>query len=52
MKTIEEIIEDIGNFFGDTSRSQAETRAGLEQIAGECEVLLESLPEDDESDEG
>ena len=43
------IIEAIRKFFGDTSRSAQETKDGLMDIAAECEMLAESIP--DETDD-
>ena len=39
----EELKEHVMDFFGDTSRSAAETRDGLEQLAEEARMLAESI---------
>lgn len=41
--SIEEILEAIQAYYGDTSRSREETREGLDEVAGELETLLETL---------
>lgn len=41
--TIEEIKEIVNKYFGDTSRSQDDTRAGLQELMEEIEILLDSL---------
>lgn len=46
--SIEELKQAVQDFFGDTSRSQSETRAGLEELAGDIESYIDSLPEDDD----
>lgn len=39
----DEIIEAITKYFGDTSRSQSETKSDLLGIAEHCETMAESL---------
>lgn len=46
--TLEELKEALQKFFGDTSRSQQETRDGLLDIAADAELLAEGL--EDEGD--
>jgi flagellar basal body-associated protein FliL len=45
---ISEIKKQIDNYFSDRTRTQAETREGLEDLQAEIEVLLTSLPEKDD----
>jgi len=45
--TIDQIKEDIQKLFGDTSRPVSETRSDLEEIAAHCEMLAETLPDED-----
>lgn len=40
-----DLLRAIDNFFGDTSCSQQDTRAGLEEARDKIEMLLESLPD-------
>lgn len=48
--TAEQIMTEIRNFFGDTQRSQAETKEGLEEIAELAVELANTLEEDDQGD--
>ena len=42
-----ELIKAVQRFFGDTSRSKAETREGLREAADLCENLIESIDDTD-----
>lgn len=44
--TIKSAVDD---FFSDTSRSPAETREGLEHLRCEIDMLLDTLPDDEEN---
>lgn len=44
---LEELLDGVRSFFSDKSRTQGETKAGLLAIAEECEMLADTL-EDDE----
>ncbi|MDG9784667.1 hypothetical protein [Metapseudomonas otitidis] len=46
MKTKEQIVETIKEFYGDTSRSREETREALEEVRDELEILIESLEDE------
>lgn len=39
----DELLEAITKYFGDTSRSQSETKSDLLSIAEHCEILVETL---------
>lgn len=41
--TKDELIEAANKFFSDRTRSQAETRNDLQEVADEIEVMIESL---------
>ena len=47
MKTKQEVIDGIKEFFGDTSRSREETREALEEVRDELDGLIESLQDED-----
>ena len=40
--TKQELIQAIHNFYADTSRSQAQTREGLEEAASLIDLLIEA----------
>lgn len=46
--SIEEIKSAIQRYYSDTSRTRQETRDGLEEIAGDVEMLLDTLRGDTE----
>ena len=48
--TKQELIQAIHNFHADTSRSQAQTREGLEEAASLIDLLMDALDEDAEND--
>lgn len=41
-----DLIAAADRFFGDTSRSKADTRDGLKELMEHCEVLISSLGDD------
>lgn len=43
----EELIAALQAFYGDTSRSRAATREGLEEAQDQIEQMLETLQDDD-----
>lgn len=43
MTTKEQVLQKLQDFYGDTSRSREQTKEDLEDIAGNIEVLIESL---------
>lgn len=45
---IEEIKSAIQRYYSDTGRTRQETRDGLEEIAGDVEMLLDTLRDDTE----
>lgn len=49
--TKQELIEHILEFFGDKSRSQGATKAGLLDAASRCEMLAESIPDEEDCDD-
>lgn len=48
--TLAELKDALQEFFGDTSRSQHETREGLLDIAADATLLAEGLEADDDED--
>lgn len=49
MKTTEqELIDHIQKFYGDTSRSRAQTREGLENASEMIDTLIDTLQDDEE----
>lgn len=40
---VEQVIEAVRAFYGDTTRSREATRDGLEEVRDEIETLIESL---------
>lgn len=48
--TLKELKDALQEFFGDTSRSQQETRSGLLDIAADATLLAEGLEGDDDED--
>lgn len=46
--TKEELREHVQKFYSDTTRSRAETRSALEDIADEIDLLIESLDDRDD----
>lgn len=46
MSTPEEIKSAIQRYYSDTSRSRQETRDGLEEIAANVEMLIDTLRDD------
>lgn len=46
--TYDELKAHVMTFFGDTSRSKQETKEDLLAIAEECEMLAETLGDEDE----
>lgn len=43
MNTIDEIKSAIERYYSDTSRSRQETRDGLEEVAADVEMLIDTL---------
>jgi uncharacterized protein YukE len=41
--TIDELKQAVQDFYGDTSRSQEETRDALEELASDLEAMIDSL---------
>lgn len=41
--TIDELKQAVQDFYGDTSRSQQETRDALEELASDLEGMIDSL---------
>jgi len=41
--TIDELKQAVQDFYGDTSRSQEETRDALEELARDLEAMIDSL---------
>lgn len=46
MSTPEEIKSAIQRYYSDTSRSRQETRDGLEEVAADVEMLIDTLRDD------
>jgi hypothetical protein len=46
--TKKEVMDTLNSFFGDTTRSQAETRSELEEIVDEIEVMIDMLDVDED----
>ncbi len=46
--TLEQVKDAIQRYYSDTSRSRSQTRDGLEELASDIEVLLDSLDDDDD----
>jgi hypothetical protein len=44
--TLEEVKDALNKFFGDTSRSPAETREGLMELVAELDIMFDALDED------
>lgn len=40
---VNDVLEAVNKFFGDTSRTQEETAEGLEQVASHIEFMLDTL---------
>lgn len=47
MKELAEILQDIQDYFGDTSRSPSETKDGLERISDEALGYAESISDEE-----
>lgn len=45
--TYEELKAALQRYFGDTARSREETREGLENLAGEIDMMLDTLGDAD-----
>lgn len=45
--SVEQLRKAVQDFYGDTSRSRAETKEGLEEILCDIETLIASLDDDD-----
>lgn len=46
MKTLNELKQDVDDYFSDTSRSQFETADGLREIADMCNTMAEAIESD------
>lgn len=51
MTTVKEVKDKVEEFFGDTSRSRAKTREGLEEISSQIDSFLLSLNDDEIEEE-
>lgn len=45
--TLDELRDAVQRYYGDTTRSRAETKEGLEEILCDIENLIDSLDDDD-----
>jgi hypothetical protein len=45
---IEDIKKQIDTFFSDTSRSKSETKDGLGELSDHCQMLSDTIQDDDE----
>jgi len=45
--TVDELRDAVQRFYGDTTRSRAETKEALEEILGDIENMIDSLGDDD-----
>lgn len=43
----ETLLNMVRTYFSDTSRSPEQTRNGLDNLVGEIEMMIDSLPDDD-----
>lgn len=48
--TYEELRTHVMDYFGDTSRSAAQTKEDLETLAEECQMLADSIDDDTDED--
>lgn len=46
--SIDQVREAIQRFYGDTSRSRAETKEALEELVTDIEAMIDTLDDDDE----
>lgn len=46
MMRIEDVMEVVREYYGDTSRSREDTREGLEELVAEVETLIETLEDE------
>ena len=46
------VLDAIEGYFYDTSRTAEQTRAGLESIRDQLDILIDTLPESDIEDDG
>lgn len=44
--TYEHLLSEVNDFYGDSSRTQGETKDLLEQLSAEIEIMIDSLDND------
>lgn len=46
--TLDQVRDAVQRFYGDTSRTRAETKEGLEELLSDIETMIDSLDDDEE----